>query len=710
MSQAKRQHHRSLSITCAVCTLIVLLLYVGSARYRLDEWTRRDRLAWFGRKSPAQPELIFLAIDNASVTLDKLFSDEIDQSPALKMMQGGYPFPRVLYPLIIERLVNAGARVVAFDMLFPSEKEGDAAFAAALEKYRDKVVLGANLETRDVGSRAGDEVSRHTPVLPSKSLMPDGNIFDARVGFVNFWPDSADGLVRHARYHATNFQLDPPPKLQPSAYANSGDSPPMFSFSARILQKMGRGDRIPATSEPVMFRFVENIRPFSLHEIFVDHLWNLPPYRGGEMFRDKIVVIGPDGNWVKDELETAFGLTNGPRLHFSALNAALSADFLHETDWWENVILIVLGGLAAWLFGRFVSNPLRRFFVLVAVIAALYALAQSLFNSTGFFPIILSPLLALGLSGTSFSIVEQVLSLREKARLRRTFERYVSKDIVKELVDNPEGWLSATKGQRKPITVLFSDVRGFTTLTENAADPHALVAQLNEYFDDMVEIVFANKGTLDKFIGDAVMAHWGSITSEGVVMDVRRAVATAVQMRKKLAVLNPQWKTRGMLELQVGIGVNMGEAIVGNLGSKEKTEVSVIGDAVNLASRLEGVTKQYDIDLCVGENVATLVRDVFILRSLDFIVVKGKTKPVEIFAVLDERSPAITDPAWLLRHEEAVKLYRKGDFTAAETAWREVLAEAPGDGIAETFIARCAELQASPPTGKWDGVFEMKSK
>ena len=322
----------------------------------------------------------------------------------------------------------------------------------------------------------------------------------------------------------------------------------------------------------------------------------------------------------------------------------------------------------------------------------------------------LSPLLALVSSGASFSIIEQVVERMEKAKLRRTFERYVSKDIVKELVDNPEGWLNATKGQRKPITVLFSDVRGFTTLTENAADPHALVAQLNEYFDEMVEIVFANKGTLDKFIGDAVMAHWGSITTEGVTTDVRRAVATAVRMRKTLALLNPQWKTRGMLELHVGIGVNMGEAIVGNLGSKEKAEVSVIGDAVNLASRLEGVTKQYHIDLCIGENVALLVREFFILRSLDLIVVKGKTKPVAIFAVLDERSPGVSDPAWLARHEEAVKLYRKGDFAAAEAAWREVLAQAPGDGIAETFIARCAELQASPPVGKWDGVFEMKSK
>ena len=201
-----------------------------------------------------------------------------------------------------------------------------------------------------------------------------------------------------------------------------------------------------------------------------------------------------------------------------------------------------------------------------------------------------------------------------------------------------------------------------------------------------------------------------SIRTEGIETDARRAVATAVQMRKALAKVNPEWKARGMLELQIGIGVNHGEAIVGNLGSKEKAEVSVISDAVNLASRLEGVTKQYHIDLCIGENVAPLVRDAFLLRSLDLIVVKGKTKPVEIFAVLDERSPGIPEPAWLPRHEEAVKLYRAGDFPAATAAWREVLAQSPGDSIAEVFLARCAELQAIPPTGEWAGVFEMKSK
>ena len=702
MSKLKHQHYRSLAIACLACTGLVLLLHLYVNPYRDREWKVRDGLAKFGKRSPASPDVIFLAIDNISATQDALFSDEKGATPGLKRMEGGFPFPRDFYALVIEQLVGAGARVVAFDMLFPSEKDTDGPFREAIEKYADKVVIGANLEQRDQGARAGSERIRHALVPPSSSLIPPPERgLDHRAGFVNFWPDPEGLLVRKARYRTTLEEInDLPPE---------DNSPLLVSLSGRILEKMGRANLIPSPRRPVMFRFAEDARPFPLYEMFVPNLWAKPPYNGGTLFRDKVVIIGPDGNWVKDELETPFGLTNGPRIHLSTLNAALAGDFLYETSPRENFLLILLGGLIAWLLGRGMRDPLHRFGVLVGLAIGLYGLAQILFNAAGIFPIVLSPLLALVASGATFSIAEQVLERREKTKLRKTFERYVSKDVVKELVDNPEGWLSTQEGQRKPITVLFSDLRGFTTLTESA-DPHELVKQLNEYFDDMVEIVFANKGTLDKFIGDAVMAHWGSITSEGVVEDSHRAVSTAIQMRKALALANPEWKKRGMLELQFGIGVNMGEAIIASLGSKQKAEVSAIGDAVNLASRLEGVTKNYHIDLCIGENVATLVRDAFILRSLDSIVVKGKTHAVKIFAVLDECGPGISPPPWLPRHEEAVKLYRAGDFPAAETAWREVLAQAPSDRIAEVFIERCAALRANPPAEKWTGVFEMKSK
>ena len=198
--------------------------------------------------------------------------------------------------------------------------------------------------------------------------------------------------------------------------------------------------------------------------------------------------------------------------------------------------------------------------------------------------------------------------------------------------------------------------------------------------------------------------------SRGPQADACSAVFAALAMRRELKRLNEEWAKNGHLDYKIGIGINQGEVIVGNIGSEERAEVSVIGDAVNLASRLEGVTKPYRVDLCIGESVAALVRDTFILRSLDMIVVKGKTKPVEVFTVLDRRSPAHPEPEWLPAHEEAMKLYRRGEFTDAARCWHEVLAQNPGDGVAQLFVERCEALQVNAPEQPWTGVFQMKDK
>ena len=703
MSKLKRQHHRSLLAIATGWTLLLMALYWGS------EWLHRDlKIPWLAweyamqdwvtrqaRPAEPSPEIFFLAMDAPSHSLDQLWPDELDASPTLKAMKHK-TWSREVFTATLERLAGTGAKVVAFDLIFPGDEAGDPALHEALEKHRDVVVIGASIEETGTGRSLEP---------PSSTLLPPGSEEDDRLGFVNVWPDE-DGVVRRIRMQITTAEM--------GNISTDERLKVVESLAARIARKAGFADRIPADHLPHPFRYafrgetlLNTQKPPSLYQIFVPTYWE-KNYASGAFFKDKIVLVGPEGRYNKDVGLSPFGEVAGPEFHLNTVNAIINGEFLRQTPLGADLLLVALGGAMAWALGRFVHVPTTRI-LLVLLGAVGWFFASVRFYDASWIVPVLSPMLALTGTGFFFSVVEQFLDRREKAKLRRTFERYVSKDVVKELVDNPEGWLNTLGGQRKPITILFSDVRGFTTLTESA-DPHALVAQLNEYFDLMVEIVFANHGTLDKFVGDAVMAHWGSITTEGVGTDARRAVATAVQMRKTLARVNPEWKARGMLELQFGIGVNSGDAVVGNLGSKEKAEVSVISDAVNLASRLEGVTKQYHIDLCIGENVAPLVRDGFILRSLDLIVVKGKTKPVEIFAVIDERGPGVVEPAWLSRHEEAMKLYRAGDFPAAEAAWREVLAQAPGDGIAETFIARCTELRATPPPGEWDGVFEMKSK
>jgi adenylate cyclase len=307
-------------------------------------------------------------------------------------------------------------------------------------------------------------------------------------------------------------------------------------------------------------------------------------------------------------------------------------------------------------------------------------------------------------------IYDYFLERREKRRVRRTLERYVSKDVVKELLDNPQTFFNALGGVRKPVSILFSDIRGFTTLTESA-DSHALVKQLNEYFEEMVAHVFSHQGSLDKFIGDAVMAVWGNIVSHGKDTDAHNAVATALAMKQSLKKLNADWKSRGMLELAFGIGINHGEVIVGNLGSSEKMELTVIGDPVNLASRLEGLTKEYHLDLLLGESVAPLVSDTYILRTVDSVQVKGKTKPVDVFTVIgDGAAQTVSTPLWLARYEEGVRLYRERKFAEGVHAFEECLRRQPTDYLSEMYLKRCQTLIENPPPESWDGVFVMTKK
>ncbi len=702
MSLRLNPRHRILTVICLSLTALITLLYwqqwfLGRAEQASRDWLLTSSS---GRRSPENPRVVFLAIDENTRSLDAVFAEDFEQSAPLRLMKEGFPWNRTVWANILDRLVTAGARAVVFDVVFPSEREGDDAFRAALERHRDRVVIGTNLVTSEQDETSLGLVSRPKKhILPTPKLQPSPE-GPSWLGFVNVYPDS-DFLVRRTFYRTTLLELTGIPAAH--------DSEQIYSLAARSLEKAGFGARIPASHQPVMFRYAEDFRPRSLHEIFVETLWNAPPYNGGAFFREKIVVIGASEQSSEDRVQTPFGIKTGPLLHLSAINAALNRDFLAETTRPADVALIVAGGFLAWLLGAYVRRPLLRLLLLAVAVVAYHQIAQHVTNQFGLIPLLLSPVLALTACGITWAAWEQVLDRVERQRTRRTLERYVGQDVAREVLDNPTSYLNSLGGMRKDITVLFSDVRGFTTLTE-VADEQALVKQLNEYFEEMVSIVFANQGTLDKFIGDCVMAHWGSIVSESPAADARHAVTAVLQMRKALSRLNTSWRLRGIHEMQVGFGVNHGKAIVGNLGCEAKMEVSVIGDAVNLGSRLEGVTKKYHIDLCIGEQVATLVRDSFILRSVDLIVVKGKTKPVEVFTVLDKRSPTSAEPPWLARHEEAMRSYHAGAFAAAEKAWSEVLAAAPGDGIADVFLTRCRELQKKPPEVPWTGVYEMDSK
>jgi adenylate cyclase len=401
-------------------------------------------------------------------------------------------------------------------------------------------------------------------------------------------------------------------------------------------------------------------------------------------------------------------------LHLHALAASLDQEFLSETPIKVDFVLVLLGGLTAWTVVAFLRQPLLCFVTLLAIAAADLGLARIIYDRFGLLITVvptLSTFLASGLSGLGF---EYALERLEKLRTRRTLERYVSKNLVKEILDNPGGYYNSMLGSRKPVTVLFSDLIGFTSLSEKA-DPTVLVSQLNRYLSAMVPMVFDNGGTLDKFIGDAIMAVWGNVSSHGAAEDAKAAVRAALGMRREMPKLNAALQAEGFKPLAFGIGINHGDAVVGNIGSyepHERLDPTVIGDAVNLASRLEALTRVYGVDILMGRSAAELVRDDFYLRSIARVQVKGKTEPVEIFTLIGALNDDV-DPEflkWLQAYEEAIVKFRKRDFKGAKILFSHFLEFYPDDALGKMYLASALEYEQSPPDEAWNAVEVFKKK
>jgi adenylate cyclase len=321
-----------------------------------------------------------------------------------------------------------------------------------------------------------------------------------------------------------------------------------------------------------------------------------------------------------------------------------------------------------------------------------------------------TPLLAFWMVGLCGSSYDFLLERRQKTALKRSVMRFHSPDVAEQIVQHPEFYYSIREGANRTIVILFSDIRGYTSMSE-VLTAQEMVAQLNEYFERMVSIVFQRQGAVDKFIGDAMMAVWGRFRDNpqesDLVNDACRAVEACLAMRAALAELNTSWRERGIVELAIGIGLHQGDAVVGEIGSHERAELTAIGDCVNLGSRLEGATKEYGLDLLISEPVRQRVTGRFLCRSVDLLRVKGKKKPVEVFAVL---GPAdLTPPAGLAPFEEGMSAYRQGRFPDAHRHFEQAAAAGLADELTAIFIKRCAELGVHPPEN-WDGVYTMTKK
>ena len=666
-----------------------------SAPWR-GEQSFEDLLRREGRKTPAPSDFVFLGIDQSTLQLPPLTAEEIASNRAFQLMtEKPFPWSREVWALLLDRLFAGGARAVMFDMIFSPPNDGDSAFHAALDRYHDKVVVGANFDMQNAAQA----------VTPNNALIPPPQLQDNRVGFVNFWTDPIDGKIRAVTYRVTDRKLaDLPPDPTEEIYQ---------SLSARALAKIGHASDVPDDFHGHMIRFTspDAFAPRPLYEVFDPKFWHAN-YADGAFFKDKVVMVGSSAQVEHDTVVTPMSPTTlGPALHLQAMAAAMNHEFLRPTPAKTGLALVVAAGLAAWSLVAFLRRPLLCLGTLVLIAAAYLGAARLSYDKAGLLLLTVPVLSALLLSGLFSLGLEYALEWRERLRTRRTLERYVSKNLVTEVLENPDSYYSSLRGARVPVTVLFSDLIGFTTLSEKG-EPEALVAQLNEYLSGMTSVVFGNGGTLDKFIGDAIMAVWGNVRSFGMAQDAKNCARAALGMRRELRKLNQKWRQEGRMGFGMGIGINHGEVIVGNIGSHERMDPTVIGDSVNLASRIEGLTRIYGVDILVGASAAELAKDEVHLRSVARVQVKGKSKPVDIFTFIGARDEEV-DPEflkWLDTYEEGLEKFRTRDFTDAKILFSRFLEFYPDDLLAKMYLDRALEYEQTPPDEAWTAVevFEKK--
>jgi adenylate cyclase len=286
------------------------------------------------------------------------------------------------------------------------------------------------------------------------------------------------------------------------------------------------------------------------------------------------------------------------------------------------------------------------------------------------------------------------------------FGQYVPPELVDEMARNPERFNMAPRAQE--LTVLFSDVRGFTTISE-ALTPEDLSAYINEYLTSMSLVIRErHRGTLDKYIGDAIMAFWGAPVADA--QHARNAVLAALGMQNDAKTLNEKFKARGWPTFKIGVGVNSGVMRVGDMGSKIRRAYTVMGDAVNIASRLEGITKQYGADIIIGDGTRKLIAG-FVLRELDRVRVKGKDAPITIYEPLGLEGQVDQAKQDEIRiWNQALRLYRQRDWDRAEVQLLNLRRMAPDCELYGLFIERIAHHRAHPPGEGWDGAWTFESK
>ncbi len=588
------------------------------------------------RVTPGRPEVVILGIDD--VTLQSL---------------GAWPFNRTIFAEITKKLDENKAKMIVYDVLFLEPRAGDDSFKSVLKEITTPVIFASKIEKEKYLASFFTQASSTSIYSALSNVGPD-----------------VDGKVR----------------VYPSLQKNGNEC--LFGLGEKAFRIITfKNDSSCERDAEKYFRYPEKITTYSLVDILSNKI-------SQKEIDGKIVFIGSTSLDLEDHFVGISGeKVPGVQVHASILTSLLNKEgdrILTETEILFMIIFMI--GFTLLLL-RLIKTLLGQIGILIGVIVTVAITSYIFFANHIIIPtpwLILSALVSGG-----FSVLTRYIRERKKSEhISSLFSKYVHKDVLRELMKSPEA-INLT-GEKRYLTVLFSDLRGFTTLSESLT-PEDLTKVLNGYFSAMAPAVLEEHGTIDKYIGDAIMAFWNAPLE--VKNHERHAVLSAIRMQEDLKKFNKEHNT----SLAVGVGIHAGNAVVGNVGSKERVNYTVLGDTVNLASRVEGLTKKYGVEILVTEEVKDKVEDKGILfRKLDIITVKGKNLPTVLYETMrmDTSRVAVVEA-----YNEAFLRYQNGEFEKAKELFKKLGDE--GDIPSEKMYERIMNLGE---VHNWDGVWHFDEK
>lgn len=428
---------------------------------------------------------------------------------------------------------------------------------------------------------------------------------------------------------------------------------------------------------------------------------------GVEQLKNRIVLVGTTAPGLLDMRATPVAeVYPGVEIHANMIAGILDQNIKAQPPYMlgaEVVWLLLIGIVLIFSLPRL--GPVKGILVSILVFAVIHGASLAAWQYGNLVMPVANSLAMIVLLFALYISFGYLVESRTKHQITSLFGQYVPNELVEEMAGHPES--ISMEGDSREMTILFSDVRDFTSISEGM-DPKELTLLMNEFLTPLSRVVHKHRGTIDKYMGDCIMAFWGAPLPDA--QHARNAIAAGLEMQATMKALQPRFKERGWPEIHVGVGINTGRVSVGNMGSEVRVAYTVMGDEVNLASRLEGITKQYGVGIIVGENTRNAVSE-FLYRELDHVRVKGKGNPVAIYepiGVAGEVSKALHDEIKLFH--EVRRLYRKQDWDQAELQLMNLQRMSPETALYRIYAERVIYFRRNPPAADWDGVFVFQTK